>query len=123
MKFDVAEIKQKCPAFQQACPYAKICDEDDKNSAAFSNGCPFKQAKHLADVYDLLSKISAHDSPEFNTLEAFKKIHTVSVEEGLTIAGNCPVFHDENGKRSCPFKSVRNEGKHLVQPVSDVVQA
>lgn len=121
MKFDVSEIKQKCPAFEEVCPYAKVRDEDVKNSAAFSNGCPFKNAKNLADVYDILSEIPVHDSLWYNTLEAFTKIHSVSVKEE-SIAGHCPVFHDENGKPSCPFKSVRNEGKHLVRPFNNVVQ-
>jgi hypothetical protein len=56
-----------------------------------------------------------------NILDALKKIHTVSANE-KSVFGDCPIFHDENGKSSCPFKSVQYEGKHLVQPVNQVVQ-
>ena len=120
MKHTTSELKEKCPAFQHTCPYAKLSVEDFKNCPAFTDGCPFKKAENMADLYDLLSKIP-HPSEKYIT-DAFKKIHTVSVNKKY-VFGNCPVFHDENEKPSCPFKSVQSEGRYLVQPANDVMQA
>ena len=89
----------------------------------FQNGCPFKNAKSLAEVYEQLSHVphSAGHESELSgqkLAEMFKKMHDTSecLEEKL---GNCPVFHKDQG---CPFKSVRSEeGKHLVEPVTSVL--
>ena len=88
----------------------------------FKNGCPFKHAKSLAEVYQKLSHVphSAGHESELSgqkLIEMFKKLHDISecLEEKL---GDCPVFHKDKG---CPFKSVRSEeGKHLVEPVESV---
>ena len=121
IKFDVSEIKQRCHAFKETCPFSKLGNEDVKNCPKFIDGCPFKNAKNLAEVYDLLAKIPVPHPQGVNILDALKKIHTVSINE-KSVFGKCPVFHDETGKPACIFKSVQNEGKHLVLPVKQVVQ-
>ena len=121
MKCPISETKQRCGAFKETCPYAKLCDENVKNCPAFNEGCPFKNAQDLAQVHGLLSKIPVSHSQGRKVLDIFKKIHTVSANE-KSVLGKCPVFHDENGKPCCPFKSVQSEGKHLVQPVTDVLE-
>ena len=88
----------------------------------FKKGCPFKDAKSLAEVYEKLSHVphSAGHESELSgqkLIDMFKKMHDTSecLEEKL---GDCPVFHKDQG---CPFKSVRSEeGKHLVEPVESV---
>ena len=88
----------------------------------FKEGCPFKNAKSLAEVYEKLSHVphaAGHESDLSGQklIEMFKKMHDTSeCLEGKL--GDCPVFHKEQG---CPFKSVRSdEGKHLVEPVESV---
>ena len=120
------EIKQKCPAFQEGCPFAKAEEkqlvETIEKCPEFKSGCPFKDANSLAEVYEKLSHVphSAGHESELSgqkLIEMFKKMHDTSecLEEKL---GDCPVFHKEQG---CPFKSVQNEeGKHLVEPVETV---
>ena len=108
-------------AFKETCPFAKLGNEDVKNCRKFIDGCPFKNANNLAEVYDLLAKIPLPHTQGGNILDTLKNIHIVSANEE-SVFGECPVFHDEPGKLACPFKSVQNEGKHLVQPVKQVVQ-
>ena len=88
----------------------------------FKEGCPFKNAKSLDEVYEKLSHVphaAGHESDLSGQklIEMFKKMHDTSeCLEGKL--GDCPVFHKEQG---CPFKSVRSdEGKHLVEPVESV---
>ncbi|XP_028390666.1 uncharacterized protein LOC114515576 [Dendronephthya gigantea] len=121
-----SDLKQKCPSFQEGCPFAKVVDKQLMQSIEkcpqFQNGCPFKDAKSLADIYEELSHVphSAGHESEFSgqkLIEIFKKMHDTSecLEEKM---GDCPVFHKDDG---CPFKNVRDvEGKHLVEPVESV---
>lgn len=95
-----------------------------KNCPEFLKGCPFKNVRSLDEVYDMLSKVphaAGHEEQLSGAklVEMLKKMHSESqaLEEKL---GDCPVFHKSEG---CPFKSVRSEGKHLVEPVSTVVCA
>ena len=121
-----SDIKEKCPAFQEGCPFAKVEETQliatIEKCPEFKNGCPFKDAKSLAEVSEKLSHVphSAGHESELSgqkLIEMFKKMHDTSesLEEKL---GDCPVFHKDQG---CPFKSVRSEeGKHLVEPVDSV---
>ena len=121
-----SDIKKKCPAFEDGCPFAMVEEKQlivsIKNCPEFKSGCPFKDAKSLAKVYEKLSHVphSAGHESELSgqkLIEMFKKMHDTSeyFEEKL---GDCPVFHKDQG---CPFKSVRSEeGKHLVEPVESV---
>ena len=124
---DAVDMKQKCPAFKDGCPFTKLEDNDMREAIEkcpeFKSGCPFKNAKSLAEVYEKLSHVphSAGHETELSgqkLVEMFKKMHTTSecLEEEL---GECPVFHKPDG---CPFKSVRDkEGKHLVEPAASLV--
>ena len=121
-----SDLEQKCPAFQEGCPFAKVVDKQlmqtIEKCPQFQNGCPFKDAKSLADVYEELSHVphsAGHESELSGKMmsEMFKKMHDTSecLEEKI---GDCPVFHKDQG---CPFKSVRSEeGKPLVEPVESV---
>ena len=123
---DVSHLKEKCPAFKEGCPFAKVEEkqlvEAIEKCPEFKNGCPFKDANSLAEVYQKLSHVphSAGHESELSgqkLIEMFKKMHDTSecLEEKL---GDCPVFHKDEG---CPFKSVRSEeGRHLVEPVDSV---
>ena len=121
---DTAHIQQHCPAFKNGCPYAKadekILIEAIEKCPEFKNGCLFKDAKSLAEVYVKLSYVPhAGHSNEVSgqkLVEMLKQMHSTSecLEKKI---GDCPVFHKDDG---CPFKSVRSEGKHLVDPVDSV---
>ena len=112
MKFDLSEIKEK--AFQEACiPRSLflrwICDEESR-ILQHSVMLPIQERKNPDGClrYSFRNSSLIHHGI-IPWRHAFKKIHSVSVKEE-NIGGNCPVFHDENGKPSCPFKSVRNKG-------------
>ncbi|XP_046846216.1 uncharacterized protein LOC124439953 [Xenia sp. Carnegie-2017] len=127
-KVDAQDLEKQCPAFTDGCPFIKVEDtamkEALKNCPEFLKGCPFKNVRSLDEVYDMLSKVphaAGHEEQLSGAklVEMLKKMHSESqaLEEKL---GDCPVFHKSEG---CPFKSVRSEGKHLVEPVSTVVCA
>ena len=121
---DTAQVQEHCPAFKDGCPFAKtdekVLTEAIEKCPEFKNGCPFKGAKSLAEVYEKLSHVphAGHvkEVSGQNLVEMLKKMHSTSecLEKKL---GDCPVFHKDDG---CPFKSVRSEGKHLVDPVDSV---
>lgn len=123
---DASNVKGKCSAFKEGCPFAKVEEkpliEAIEKCPEFKEGCPFKDAASLAEVYEKLSRVphaAGHENefPGKKLVEMFQKMHDTSecLEEKL---GDCPVFHKDRG---CPFKSVRDEeGKHLVEPVESV---
>lgn len=121
---NTTKIQQQCPAFKEGCPFAKaqekVLTEAIEKCPEFKNGCPFKDAKSLGEVYEKLSHVPhaghAQEMSGQKLVEMLKKMHSTSecLEKKL---GDCPVFHKDDG---CPFKSVRSEGKHLVDPVDSV---
>lgn len=124
---DTAQIQKQCPAFKESCPFSKVAEKDlaaaIEKCPEFKKGCPFKDAKSLGDVYKKLEHVphAGHEEEISGKklVEVLKIMHNTSecLEKDL---GNCPVFHKNEG---CPFKSVRSEGKHLVDPVDSVVHA
>eukprot|EP01126_Amoeba_proteus_P065972 TRINITY_DN9474_c0_g3_i4.p1 TRINITY_DN9474_c0_g3~~TRINITY_DN9474_c0_g3_i4.p1 ORF type:complete len:435 (-),score=87.66 TRINITY_DN9474_c0_g3_i4:39-1343(-) len=97
------EVKEKCPAFSNGCPYATITTTQELKSVTkkcpeFSSGCPFSSVKQIELFSELLTKVpeSHVKSPEIHaTLERIHKISTELKEE----VGNCPIFSNE-----CIFK-------------------
>ena len=80
----------------------------------FKNNCPFKKAKNIREMFEEMSKIPAF-TPDHQKwlIEMFKALHSAS--KGL---GECPVFKTSAG---CPFKSVKKDGKPLVEPADSVL--
>ena len=124
VKVEVSNVKETCPAFKNGCPFAKMADEEFKvaikKCPEFSQGCPFQEIQNMADMYDFLSKIPDPHSPAKNLMKTFQGIHAVYSDQ-KTALGDCRVFQNVDGEISCPFKSVRSNKKHLVEPVTNVV--
>lgn len=115
------QLKTKCPAFKNSCPFINIADNEDLKEAIqkcpeFTNGCPFKEVKSVREIHEKLSQIPDPQSPSKHLLEMLKAIHDVSepLEQSL---GDCSVFHQDDG---CPFKTVRSQGVSLVDPLESV---
>ena len=119
---DVTDLKDKCPAFEEKCPFdtpaAKELKELAKDCPAFKEGCVFENAKTIQDVYEQLSNIPdmANGSPHQKALVMILKlIHSVSSELKEKI-GECPAF---SSKQGCPFKTVCSDGKPMVEKLTD----
>ena len=119
---DVTDLKDKCPAFEEKCPFdtpaAKELKELAKDCPAFKEGCVFENAKTIQDVYEQLSSIPdmANGSPHQKALVMILKlIHSVSSELKDKI-GECPAF---SSKQGCPFKTVCSDGKPMVEKLTD----
>ena len=84
----------KCPKFQ-------------------NNNCPFKNATTIKELCEEMSKIPADTPDHERALQVvFKAIHAASKSLEAEM-GKCPAFQTSAG---CPFKSVKNNGKPLVEP-------
>lgn len=84
----------------------------------FQNNCPFKKATNIREMFEEMSKIPAFTPDQQKPLiEMFKALHSASkgLEEKY---GKCPVFKTNAG---CPFKSVKRDGKPLVEPADSVL--
>ena len=119
---DLSKLKEKCPAFKEGCPFAKMDNEalleEIKKCPEFKEGCAFKDAKSVDEIYSKLSEMPSSDK-DCNHKEALvqtmKVIHSIGHEK----ADECPVLQ----KEGCPFKSVESDGKPLVEPAEDVLPA
>ena len=123
--FANVSIKDHCSAFKKGCPYprtklaeAPIMKEFMKCPEFQKNKCPFKEAKNIRDMFEIMSKIPAFTPDHQKSLiEMFKVLHSAS--KGLEKEhGKCPVFKTSTG---CPFKSVKRDGKPLVEPADSVL--
>ena len=119
---NVSELKEKCPAFKEGCPFAKIDNEalleEIKKCPEFKDGCAFKDAKTVEEIYSKLSQMPSSDKDCHHKealVKTIKVIHSVGHEK----ADKCPVLQ----KEGCPFKFVENEGKPLVNPAEAVLPA
>ena len=119
---DISNLKEKCPAFKEGCPFASMDDkalsEEIKKCPEFKEGCAFKDAKSVEEIYDQLSKMPSGDEHSHHKealLKTMKVIHSVGQEK----ADECPVLQ----KEGCPFKSVESDGKPLVEPAEAVLPA
>ena len=111
-------IKDYIP-FKDGCPFAtKLADDpcmkEFLKCLKFQNkNCPFKNATTIKELCEEMSKISV-DTPDHQLAlqVVFKAIHAASksLEGGM---GECPAFKTSAG---CPFKSVKRNGKPLVEP-------
>ena len=119
---DLTEIKEKCPAFKDGCPFATADNEEllkeIKKCPEFTKGCVFKDAKSVEEIQKKLSEIpnqgdekSCHHRDVL--LETMKLIHGA----GHSKAGECPVLKDEG----CPFSGVKSDGKPVVDPPEAVL--
>ena len=106
--------------FKDGCPHAtKSADDPDKKEfpkcPKFQNkNCPFKKATTIKELGEEMSRIPG-DTPDLELASQveFKAIHAASkrLEAGI---GECPTFKTRAG---CPFKSVKSNGKRLVEPL------
>ena len=119
---DISRLKDKCPAFKEGCPFAKVDNEalleEIKKCPEFKEGCAFKDAKSVGEISNKLSQMPSTDDHGHHKealLKTMKVIHSVSQEK----ADECPVLQ----KEGCPFKSVKTDGKPLVEPAEAVLPA
>ena len=117
---DISKLKEKCPAFKEGCPFAKMDDKnllkEIKKCPEFKEGCAFKDAKTVEEINNKLSEMPSGDKDcchKEALMETMKIIHSVGHEK----AGECPVLQ----KEGCPFKSVESGGKPLVDPPEAVL--
>jgi len=118
---DLSKLKEKCPAFKEWCPFAKIDNEalleEIKKCPEFKKGCAFKDAKSVEEIYSKLSEMSSSDKnchhKEALMQQTMKIIHSIGHEK----ADECLVFK----KEGCPFTSVDSEGKALINPPEAVI--
>ena len=119
---DVSELKEKCPAFKEGCPFAKMDNEalleEIKKCPEFKDGCAFEDAKTIEEIYSKLSQMPRSDKDCHHKealVKTIKVIHSVGHEK----ADKCPVLQ----KEGCPFKSVESKGKPLVIAAETVLPA
>ena len=119
---DISKLKEKCPAFKEGCPFAKMDDENllkvIKKCPEFKEGCAFKDAKTVEEINNKLSEVPSGDKDCHHkeaVMETMKIIHNVCHEK----AGECPVLQ----KEGCPFKSVESGEKPLVDAAESVLPA
>ena len=119
---DISKLKEKCPAFKEGCPFAKVDNEalleEIKKCPEFKDGCAFKDTKSVEEIHSKLSQMPSSDKDGHHkeaVVQAMKVIHSVGNEK----ADECPVLQNEG----CPFKDVESEGKPLVEPAEDVLPA
>ena len=117
---DLSKLKEKCPAFKEGCPFAKMDNEalleEIKKCPEFKEGCAFKDAKSVEEIYSKLSQMpsSGKDCHHKEALmQTMKIIHSIGHEK----ADECPLLK----KEGCPFKSVESEGKLLIDPPETVL--
>ena len=111
-------IKDYIP-FKDGCPYAtKLADDPSMKEflkcPKFQNkNCPFKNATTIKELCEEMSKISVDTPDHQQALQVvFKAIHAASKSLEAEM-GECPAFKTSAG---CPFKSVKSNGKPLVEP-------
>ncbi|KAJ7369775.1 heme oxygenase (decycling) 1 [Desmophyllum pertusum] len=117
---DVSKLKEKCPAFKEGCPFAKMENEalleEIKKCPEFKEGCAFKDAKTIEEIHSKLSQMPSTDKDCHHKealMETMKLIHSVGHDK----ADECPVLQ----KEGCPFKDVESEGKPLISPAEAVL--
>ena len=119
---DVSDLKEKCPAFKEGCPFAKMDSEalleEIKKCPEFKDGCAFKDFKTIEEIYSKLSQMPSSDK-DCHHKEALVKTMKVIHKVGHEKADECPVLQ----KEGCPFKSVESDGKPLVEPPEAVLPA
>jgi len=106
-------------SFKDGCPYAAQLGDDPSmkeflKCPKFQNkNCPFKNATTMRELCEEMSKISV-DTPDHQLAlqVVFKAIHAASKSVEAEM-GNCPAFKTS---ASCPFKSVKSNGRPLVEP-------
>ena len=119
---DISKLKEKCPAFKEGCPFAKMENEalleEIKKCPEFKEGCAFKDAKSVEDIYSKLSEMPSSEKDCHHKeamMQAMKAIHSIGNEK----VEECPVLQ----KEGCPFKAVESGGKPLVKPAEAVLPA
>ena len=117
---DIIKLKEKCPAFKEGCPFAKMDNEalleEIKKCPEFKEGCAFKDAKSVEEIYSKMSQMPSSDKDCHHRealMQTMKVIHSVGHEK----ADECPVLQ----KEGCPFKTVESEGKPLINPPEAVL--
>ncbi len=69
---EITDLKDKCPAFMDKCPFdkpeLKSLVEEAKKCPAFKEECMFKNAATLQDVYKQLSDIPDMKEGQFSIL-------------------------------------------------------
>ena len=105
--------------FKDGCPCAtKLADDpcmkEFLKCPKFQNKkCPFKNAATIKELCEEMSKISVDNPDHQLALQVvFKAIHAASKSLEAEM-GECPAFKTSAG---CPFKSVKSNGKPLVEP-------
>ena len=119
---DISKLKEKCPAFKEGCPFAKMDNEalleEIKKCPEFKEGCAFKDGKSVEEIFSKLSEMPSSDKDCHHKealMQTMKVIHSIGHEK----ADECPVLQ----KEGCPFKSVESEGKPLINPPQAVLPA
>ena len=117
---DLSKLKEKCPAFKEGCPFAKMDNEalleEIKKCPEFKEGCAFKDTKSVEEIYSKLSQMPSSDRDCHHKealMQTMKIIHSIGHEK----ADECPLLK----KEGCPFKSVESEGKLLINPPETVL--
>jgi heme oxygenase len=96
-------IKEKCPAFK--------------------DGCPFKETDSVDTLYNNLKDMpTTHHPNQGNAAataveESLRLVHTKSVELKSQFSNACPVF-----ATSCPFKTITTYGSPLISELDGIVQ-
>lgn len=122
--FENISIKDRCLAFKEGCPYrTKFADEPFMKELLkcpeFKGDCPFKKATNIKGMFEEMSKIPAFTPDHQKWLtEMFKGLHSASKGLEKELGRECPVFKTNAG---CPFKSVKKDGKLLVEPADSVL--
>lgn len=119
---DISKLKEKCPAFKEGCPFANVDNEalleEIKKCPEFKEGCAFKEANSVEEIYGKMSQMPSSDEHSHHKealLKTMKVIHSVGQDK----ADECPALQ----KEGCPFKSVKADGKPLVEPAEAVLPA
>ena len=116
---DVSELKEKCPAFKEGCPFAKMDNEalleEIKKCPEFKDGCAFRDSKTIEEIYCKLSQMPSSEN-DCHHKEALVKTMKLINSVGHEKADKCPVIQ----KGGYPFGFVESEGKPLVNPAETV---
>ena len=117
---DISKLKEKCPAFKEGCPFAKMDNEalleEIKKCPEFKEGCAFKDAKSVEEIHSKLSQMPSGEKDCHHKealMQTMKVIHSVGHQK----ADGCPLLQ----KDGCPFKSVESDGKAIINPPESVL--
>ena len=105
---DISKLKEKCPAFKEGCPFAKMDNEslleEIKKCPEFKEGCAFKDAKSVEEIHSKLSQMPGGEK-DYHHKEAMMQTMKVIHSVGHKKADGCPLLQ----KDGCPFKSVESD--------------